>query len=310
MYRIGIDLGGTHIAVGIVDEAHRIVAEKRAPTVAQNGAAALLDDIADCVKGALAESGLSLADCAGAGIGVPGVCDTQYAVVRYAHNIGWDKVPVSAELGRRLGLPVFFGNDADCAALGEVVAGAAKDFRSALLFTLGTGIGGGFILDGRIRSGHHGLGGEFGHMCIQADGAECSCGRRGCWEAYASATALIRQAEEAARAHPESLLNRQAPLSGRKIFAAAEAGDSAAQAVTAQYAVYVGVGLVSYINALFPEIVLLGGGISGAGETLLGPVRAYVRENAHVRDAALLPEIRPAALGGDAGVIGAAALVP
>ena len=310
MYRIGIDLGGTHIAVGIVDEAYRIVAEKRAPTVANNGAAALLDDIAACVRDALAIGGVSAADCAGAGIGVPGICDTRYGVVRYAHNIGWDNLPVSAELGRRLGLPVFFANDADCAALGEVVAGAAKDAGSALLFTLGTGIGGGFVVDGRIWSGNHGLGGEFGHMCIQPGGAACSCGQRGCWEAYASATALIRQAEEAAQAHPESLLNEQRPLSGRKIFAAAQSGDSAAQAVTAQYAVYVGVGLVNYINVLFPEIVLLGGGISGAGEALLAPVRAFVKRNTHVQDAALLPEIRVAALGGDAGVIGAAALVP
>jgi glucokinase-like ROK family protein len=309
MYRIGIDLGGTHIAVGIVDDLHQIVAANSMPTVAQNGAAALLDDIAECVAGALALGNLAMADCAGAGIGVPGTCDTKCHVVRYAHNIGWDGVPVAEELGRRLGLPVRFANDADCAALGEVVAGAAKGCDGALMITLGTGVGGGFVLDGHIWSGNRGLGGEFGHVCIQHDGALCSCGARGCWEAYASATALIRQAKEAAQTHPESQLNRLEKLSGRTIYAAAAAGDATAQAVTARYAAYVGAGLVNCINVLFPDVVLLGGGISGAGEALLAPVRAFVRAHTFVRDAALLPEIRTAALGSDAGIIGAAALV-
>ena len=308
MYRIGIDLGGTNVAVGIVNEAQRIVAAKTVPTVAQNGAAALLDDIAECVRNSLADGGISVADCAGAGIGLPGICDIQLGVVRYAHNIGWDDVSVAAELRRRLELPVWFANDADCAALGEVVAGAAKGYGSALMITLGTGVGGGFVVGGQILSGHHGLGGEFGHMCIRMDGVPCSCGERGCWEAYASATALIRQAKEAAQAHPDSLLNR-CPLNGRTIYAAAADGDAAAQAVTAQYAVYVGAGLVNYVNTLFPEVILIGGGVSGAGEALLAPVRDYVKAHAFVRDAALLPEIRAAALGGDAGIIGAAALV-
>ena len=308
MFRIGIDLGGTNIAVGIVDEAQRIVAAHSVPTVWQNGARALLDDIAACVKAALANGGYTLADCAGAGIGVPGTCDTNRGVVRYAHNIGWDGVPVTSELRRRLDLPGFLANDADCAALGEVVGGAAKGCSSMLMVTLGTGVGGGFIVDGRIWCGFGGLGGEYGHMCIEMGGAPCTCGERGCWEAYASATALIRQAKEAAAAHPESALNVIA-LSGRTIYATAAAGDAAACAVTAQYAAYVGAGLVNFINALFPEVVLLGGGISGAGDALLVPVREYVKAHAFVRDAALLPEIRIAALGGDAGIIGAAALV-
>ena len=308
MYRIGIDLGGTNIAVGITDESHQIVAAASMPTAAQNGARALLDDVAACVGRALADGGLDLAACAGAGIGVPGTCDTRRGVVRYAHNIGWDGVPVTEELRQRLGLPVFLANDADCAALGEVVAGAAKGCSSALMVTLGTGVGGGFIVDGRIWCGFGGLGGEYGHMCIALDGAQCSCGQRGCWEAYASATALIRQAKEAAQAHPESTLNT-VTLNGRTIYAAAAAGDETARAVTAKYAEYVGVGLVNFLNALFPEVILLGGGVSGAGEALLAPVRAYVKDHAFVRDAALLPEVRAAALGGDAGIIGAAALV-
>ncbi len=308
MYRIGIDLGGTNIAVGVVDEAHHIVGAASRPTESGNGTAALLDDIAECVHAALRRCGLSLRECSGVGIGVPGTCDTARGVVRYAHNIRWDGVPVTELLRQRLGLPAYLGNDADCAALGEVVAGAAKGCGSALMVTLGTGVGGGFVVNGQIWSGHGGLGGEFGHMCIEMDGAACSCGQRGCWEAYASATALIWQAKVAAAAHPESALN-VVDLNGATIYELAAAGDAAACAVTAKFAEYVGVGLVNFINALFPEVILLGGGVSGAGDALLVPVRAYVKAHAFVRDAEALPEIRAAALGSDAGIIGAAALV-
>ena len=191
-----------------------------------------------------------------------------------------------------------------------MVAGAAKGCSSALLVTLGTGVGGGYVVDGKIQSGWRGLGGEFGHICVAMDGEPCSCGRRGCWEAYASASALIRQAAAAAAADPGSALSGAGALNGRAIYAAAAAGDAAALAVTERYAQYVGVGLVSLLNALFPEVILLGGGVSGAGEALLAPVRRFVAENAFIRDASLLPEIRAAALGGDAGMLGAAALVP
>ena len=310
MYRIGIDLGGTNIAVGIVDGSRRIVGAANAPTNAQAGPERVLDGIVRCVAEALSAAGVGFADCAGAGIGAPGTCDTAHGVVHNAHNLGWDVVPVTEPLRERLGLPVFLGNDADCAALGEVVAGAARGCSSALMITLGTGVGSGYVVDGKILSGFRGLGGEFGHICIAMDGEACTCGQRGCWEAYASATALIRQAKAAAAADPASALNRIEKLGGRTIYAAAAAGDRAAQAVTAKYAEYVGVGLVNFINALFPEVVLLGGGVSGAGDALLEPVRRYVQAHAFVRDAALLPEIRAAALGGDAGVIGAAALVP
>lgn len=310
MYRIGIDLGGTNIAVGIVDDARRIVGAAQAPTNAQAGPEHVLDGIVRCAGEALSAAGIGIEDCTGAGIGAPGTCDTAHGVVHNAHNLGWDVVPVTSPLQERLRLPVFLGNDADCAALGEVVAGAAKGCGSALMITLGTGVGSGYVVDGKILSGFRGLGGEFGHICIAMDGEQCTCGQRGCWEAYASATALIRQAKAAAAADPTSALNRIDKLGGRTIYAAAAAGDRAAQAVTAKYAEYVGVGLVNFINALFPEVVLLGGGVSGAGDALLTPVRRYVQANAFVRDAALLPEIRAAALGGDAGVIGAAALVP
>ena len=308
MYRIGIDLGGTGIKVGVVDDCGGLAASASSPTRAALGAEQVLDDMAQCVMNGLNFAGIELEECTGIGIGSPGSCDAEHGIVRNAHNLGWENVSVCEMLRQRLHLPVYLANDADCAALGEVVAGAAQGRSSALLITLGTGVGGGYVQNGTICSGHNSLGGEFGHICIAIDGELCTCGQRGCWEAYASATALIRQAETAAQAHPESLLNA-APLDGRAIYAAAAAGDETACAVTAQYAKYVGVGLVSLINALYPEIILLGGGISGAGDALLEPVRDYAASHFFVGDPTLLPEIRIAALGADAGMIGAAALV-
>ncbi len=308
IYRIGIDLGGTNMVVGAVDEAGMPAAVLSVPTRRQLSPAALLDDVARCVQDCLASAGLSLADCAGLGIGCPGSCDTAAGLVRRAPNLNWTDVPVRRLLRERLGLPVALANDADCAALGEALFGAARGHSSALLITLGTGVGGGLVLDGNIYAGHRGLGGEFGHMCIIPDGVRCGCGQAGCWEAYASATALVRQASEAAAHHPGSLLNALPVLDGKAVYAAASAGDAAAMAVTAQYAGYVALGLANLINALAPEIVLLGGGVAGAGAALLDPVRAGVQARFFHRNPALLPEILPAALGGDAGYRGAAAL--
>ena len=309
MYRIGIDFGGSGIRVGVVDETGRMAASASAPTRAELGPEQVLDDMAQCVINGLNFSGIELEECAGIGVGTPGTCDPGTGTVRNLHNLGWDSVPLCEMLRQRLDLPVCLANDADCAALGEAVYGAAKGCESALLITLGTGVGGGFVLGGRLCSGHRGLGGEFGHICIAMDGEACTCGQRGCWEAYASGSALIRQAEAATKLHPASALNT-APLNGKTIYAAAAAGDAAAREVTAKYAEYVGLGLTGLVNALFPQRVLLGGGISGAGEALRAPVEAFVRAHAFVREPELLPEIGIASLGAEAGIFGAAALVP
>lgn len=309
MYRIGIDLGGTNIAVGVVDETGALAALHSAPTRAQLSPEALLDDVAQCVRHCLSSAGISLEDCGGLGIGCPGSCDPAAGLVRRAPNLNWMNIPVCRLLRDRLGLPMALANDADCAALGELCFGAARGRSSALLITLGTGVGGGFVIDGKIYAGHRGLGGEFGHMCIAPGGVRCGCGQDGCWEAYASATALVRQAAEEAAQHPDSILNTLPALNGKAVYAAARDGDEAALAVTAQYAGYVALGLTNLINALAPEVVLLGGGVAGAGDALLEPVRACVRQRYFHKDPALLPEILPAALGGDAGIYGAAALL-
>ena len=179
-YRIGVDLGGTNIAVGVVDGAQRIVGRASVPTDPSRGASGVADDIVRCIALALDAAGAAIGGCTAVGVGSPGNCDMENGVVRNAHNLGWESVPLCALLRERTGLPAFVGNDADCAALGEVVAGAARGCGSALLITLGTGVGGGLVIGGKIFSGHRTLGGEFGHMCIAMDGEACSCGERAC----------------------------------------------------------------------------------------------------------------------------------
>lgn len=308
MLRIGVDLGGTKIAAGIIDENYDLLCRSEVPTCPEKGPEGVIKDMADCVFAALEQAGKTVSDCAGIGIGSPGLCDTVNGSVRNAHNLGWYGVPVCDMLSAATGLPVKVDNDANCAALGEVVAGAAKGSRDVLMVTLGTGVGGGIIIDGKIYSGWQSLGGEIGHICIQMDGEPCSCGQRGCWEAYAASSALVRQAEKAAAEHPESTLASAGKLDGKKIFAAVKAGDETARAVLKQYCKYVGVGLVNMVNCIFPETIIIGGGISAVGETLLEPIREYIGENFFASKKELMPRVAQATLGNDAGIIGAAAL--
>ena len=308
MYRIGIDLGGTNIAVGVVDDRHRIVAEASLPTGAHRPAEQVVADMCRAVELALDKAGLTPADCASIGVGAPGTCDPERGVVICSYNLNWFDVPLCAMLTAHFGLPARLSNDANCAALAETVAGAAVGCRNMVLITLGTGVGGGIIVDGRIVSGLGGAGGEPGHSLLVLDGEPCTCGRRGCWEVYASATALIRQGREAAAAHPTPLLNRYPELTGRDVFDAADAGDEAAQAVLDRYYVYVAAGITDLVNILSPEMVLIGGGISRQGERLLRPIRRYVAANCFGGESRPQPIIQAAQLGNEAGIIGAAAL--
>ena len=309
MYRIGIDLGGTNIAAGVVDEAQHIVAEVSLPTGASRGPEAVAEDICRAATLAMEKAGITAAHCASVGIGSPGTCDSRRGVVVRAYNLGWFDVPVCDMVTRRLGLPCRLSNDANCAALAETVAGAAVGVRSMVMVTLGTGVGGGIISDGKLLEGVGGTGAEVGHTVLVLDGEDCTCGRKGCWEAYASATALIRQGKRAAAAQPGSLLaGYGGALTGKDVFDAAAAGDAAAQAVVDRYCVYVAAGVTDLVNILGPELVLIGGGISRQGERLLAPVREYVAANCFGGHDRQPPDIRCAQLGNEAGIIGAAAL--
>ena len=310
MYRIGIDLGGTNIAVGVVNEAYQITAQHSVPTGASRPSDAVIGDMIGAVENVLHKAGLSISDCASIGIGAPGTCDSLRGEVVRAYNLQWFHVPVCELLHQYFAIPVRLSNDANCAALAESVAGAGRGCRNLVLITLGTGVGGGIILDGKIQAGMRSAGAELGHILLVLDGEPCTCGRRGCWEAYASATALIRQTIQAGKGHPESLL-AQIPaenVTGRTVFDAADRGDLTAQKVIDRYCVYIAAGFTDLVNALAPEMILLGGGISRQGERILQPIRDYVADHCFGQQEGAIPVIAAAQLGSEAGIIGAAAL--
>lgn len=310
MYRIGIDLGGTNIAVGIVNENYEIVAQHSVPTGAERPAADVIADMAGAVETVAAKAGVQVSDCESIGIGSPGTCDSENGVVVRAYNLQWFDVPLCRMLEERFHIPVRLSNDANCAALAETVAGAARGCRNMVLITLGTGVGGGIIINGKIHAGMRSAGAELGHILLVLDGEPCTCGRRGCWEAYASATALIRQTKEAAKANPDSLLAKipTEEITGRTVFDAADQGDAVAEEVIGRYCVYIAAGFTDLVNALAPEMILLGGGISRQGERILAPIRAYVANNCFGQHEGAIPVIQAAQLGNEAGIIGAAAL--
>ena len=312
MVTIGIDLGGTNIVAGVVDEQYRILASVKCKTNAKRSAEAIIDDMANVCREAIKKAGLTMNDVAYVGIGAPGTCNLNTGEVEYANNLPFDNLPVRDMMNERLRKPIYMENDANAAAWGEVKAGAAKGASSCVCVTLGTGVGGGIVLDGKIYSGFNFAGAEIGHTVIVKDGAPCTCGRNGCWEAYASATALIAQTREAMTKHPESKMWEIAKTlegaNGLTAFDAMRAGDAVAKAVVDAYIDYVAVGVIDMINIFQPEVVCVGGGISKEGETLLGPMREKIERERYSRYSARQSRLCAAELGNDAGVIGAACL--
>lgn len=308
MLRVGIDIGGTNIVVGLVDENNEIVGKAWTPTRSFEGLETVVNDVVNCFNNALAFSGFDKSDCVGIGIGSPGTCDAENGVALHVHHLGIDSAPYCEMITARTGIKSYLDNDANCAALGEVVAGAAKDCSSALMITLGTGVGGGFVVDGNILRGFKSLGGEFGHICIAIDGIKCACGENGCWDAYASGAALVAQAEAAAENNPDSILNTYEIIDGAAVFDAASKNDAAAVKVLNRYFEYVGVGIVNIINCVYPEVIIIGGGVSAAGDVLIDGVQDYINKHIFVKDEKLAPKVVKAQLGNDAGIIGAAAL--
>ena len=311
MYYIGIDLGGTNIAVGIVTKEGEILKKTSVPARAERPFDQIFADMADCIRRLLSETGISESEIASIGIGTPGCIDTEKGILIFAGNFKYGKnVDYRAEMAKHFDIPVYIGNDANVAALAEVRAGAAKGVKNAVMITLGTGVGGGIIIDGKIFEGAYSAAGELGHIVLVSDGEPCSCGRKGCWEAYASVTALVRQTKAAMLENPASLMNKppMEQVSGRTAFDAAKKGDKAALAVVDRYQEYITEGLADMVNIFSPEIIVVGGGISKEGDYLLDPVREKIKSR--VFGVGLLPErkIVPAALGNDAGLIGAALL--
>ena len=314
MYYIGIDLGGTNIAVGIVTEEGKVFAKKSTPTGAGRPEGEVIADIARTVLALLDETGISMDDVLSVGIGTPGSVDAEAGVVLSACNLHFENTDLRTQLEAYLHKPIYVENDANCAAWAEAMTGAAAGTRHSVMITLGTGIGGGIVVDGRLYHGFNNFAGEFGHTIICAGGEPCKCGRRGCFEAYASATALIRETKKAAEENRGSLLwsfaEKEGRFTGRTAFDAAKAGDATAQAVVDRYIEYLAVGVANALEIFQPEVAVIGGGISHEGAALFDPLTKRVTDMVY---GTYVPKekqakILAARLGNDAGIVGAALL--
>ncbi len=314
MYYLGIDLGGTNIAAGVVDEEMKLRYKTSIPTEVAGGVEHIVERMAEAARLAISGAGLTEDQIKSIGIGSPGAIDPEKGEVIYANNMGFSHTPLAKLLGTYFpGKAVYVENDANVAAWAEAKCGAAAGSKDSVTITLGTGVGGGMILDGKLYSGFNHAGGELGHIVIREGGRPCSCGRKGCWEAYASVSGLIATTKEHMQNHPESMMWELADGSMDKVngltsFDAMRKGDPEGQAVVEEYLNSVATGLVDIINILQPEILCIGGGISKEGETLLKPVVAYAKKEMYARFNDVHTDIRIAMLGNDAGIIGAALL--
>lgn len=311
MYRIGVDLGGTNIAVGVVDEQYKIIGRGKVKTNAPRPAEQIFDDIAKAINLAVEDAGISMDDVSAIGVGTPGSVNKESGLIEFSNNLEFDHVPAKEMLESRTGKPCVFENDANAAALGEAYAGAGNGVKNLVAVTLGTGVGSGIILGGKVMSGINDAAGEMGHMVIVVNGEQCNCGRKGCWERYASATALISQTKAKMKECPDSLMWKECDgdinkVGGRTAFNAMYAGDEAAKEVVDKYIYYVSVGVTNIVNTFQPDVVCIGGGISNEGDNLLNPIRKYVEEERYTKYSKKQTKICKAVLGNDAGIIGAA----
>lgn len=309
-FYIGTDIGGTNIKAGVVDGSGNIVGEAERPTGADRPQETVLRDILEAIEQAITGSGVDRREILAVGVGCPGTVVPSSGVVVYNNNLGWKNFPLGRLLSDALSLPARVENDANAAALGEVCAGSAKGASSAMILTLGTGVGSGFVVDGRIWAGWNTAASEFGHMVIAKGGRLCTCGRRGCLEAYASATGLIAMTREAMTIHPESTMNALARdegrIGGHTSFVAAERGDAAALRVVDEYLSCLACGVANIINGLQPEVISLGGGIGKQGERLLVPLREKVYAEVYGGRGERFTRLTSCTLGYKAGLIGAA----
>ncbi len=299
-YYAGIDIGGTNIKTGIIDELGNIISEDSVPTGADRPQEVVLQDIISSVKESIAKAKVTPS---AVGMGSPGLIDSVNGIVKYNNNLGWHDFAIGPAMSKELGIPATLENDADAAALGEVVAGCAKGAGSATIITLGTGVGSGYVVGEKIVRGC-----EFGHMVIHYGGRPCTCGRKGCFEAYCSATGLINMTREAIAENPGGIMAKiadvEGTVSGHTVFDAAQEGDENAVNVIDTYTSYLACGLANLINGLQSEVIGIGGGIGKQGERLLAPLRLKVQHE--IYPGIPLPRIVSCTLGYKAGLIGAA----
>lgn len=309
--RIGIDIGGTKISCALLGEEKAILSKVSFDTKSQRAYTDVLRDVAQGIYSVLDQACCRLEDVEAIGLGCPGILNQQTGEVIYSNNIAWENVPLVRTLQKHVPKELFLDNDANCAALGEYICGAARGASSSVTVTLGTGVGGGIILGGKIHNGFNSAANVIGHMVVVSGGEPCTCGRNGCWEFYASITALIRMAEEMAARFPTSLLAETrrhcGQFNGKNIFGAARKNDTAALELLERYYFYVSEGIIDIINILQPQVIVIGGGISSEGDYLLQPIIANVQKGVYCKQVPL-PQITTALLNNDAGIIGAAYL--
>ncbi len=313
MFRIGVDLGGTNIATGVVDTNLNIIGRGKVKTNIPRPAEEIFADIKGAIDMAVEDAGIPYEEILSIGVGTPGSVNKATGFIEFANNLAFENVPAKSMLENLLRKPVYLDNDANCAALGEAVAGCGNGVKNFVAITLGTGVGSGIIIDGKLVAGVNYAAGEMGHMVISVDGEQCNCGRRGCWEKYASATALIAQTKDAMRYNQDSAMwelvsNNIDMVSGRTAFDAMRKGDAAAKQVVDRYIYYVACGVINIINALQPDIICVGGGVGHEKETILDPLRRHIERERYSIYAAKQTQILSATLGNDAGIIGSALL--
>lgn len=315
MYYLGVDLGGTNIAIGLVNEKFEIVLKDKVPTGAARPTAEIIDDMAALCKSIVERAGITFDEVEYVGIAAPGSIDPKAGVVRYANNIKMSNYPIAQELKSRLPVKkVLLENDANAAALAEAKAGAGKGCSDLVTITLGTGVGGGIVIGGKLYSGFNYSGAELGHTVIEIGGRPCTCGRLGCFEAYSSATGLINMTKEKMIENVDSVMwdlvkDNLENVSGRTAFEAAKQGDGAGKEVVDMYVKYLACGLTNMVNIFQPQVLCIGGGVCGEGDYLLKPlIRAIRRCEYGAATQTNFSEIKIAELGNDAGIIGAAVL--
>ncbi len=311
-YYVGIDFGGMSAKAGLFDAKSKLIAKDTVKTSKDDNYVTTVAKMAQLVKKLCADQGIALKNVKRVGLASPGVIDSEEGVVVRWGNYDWSDKPLAKDMRAALGVDVRVVNDANAAAYGEAVYGAAKAYRNSILITLGTGVGSGIIIDGKLFEGAQGAGAEAGHMVIQVGGVPCGCGRRGCFEQYASASALIRDTKKAMFEDKESSMwelvgKDPEKVDGRTAFDAAKAGDATAQKVVKNYIMYLGEGILNLVNIFRPDAVIVGGGICNEGEYLLAPLRKYVAERLYVGVDRVPLALNRAALGNDAGIYGALA---
>ncbi len=312
MNYIGIDIGGMTIKGGLVDEKGNILFKQTIETEPQKHGDEIVGDIVTLIKSILSANGLKASDVDGIGIGSPGSIYDQKGIIRYSCNINFRNTHIVKIVQDSLGIKnVKVSNDANCAALGETVFGAGNGAQNSVMITLGTGVGTGIIVDGRLLAGNKSASAEGGHITIKMGGVKCGCGKKGCYEAYASATALINQTTEACNKYPDSILAKVAKrdgINGRTVFTAEDEGCLIGKKVLKKYLNYVAQGMLAFANIFFPEVIIVGGGISNEGDRIIKPLQRYISRNIYGGSYSPKSKVVAATLKNDAGIIGAAAL--